>query len=409
MMVTVLVLNAGSSSQKACVYDLNPDQLPLFPPTPLWEGFIDWAHHDNLAELKITATPAPQQPRVQLTVTLPLGDRRAIVETLLKSLWQGDTAVIPGPEAIDGVGHRVVHGGQRYHQPTIIDADVKGAIAEYAAFAPLHNPANLEGIEIIEGLLPHCPQVAVFDTAFHRQLPAVAQTYPLPYHLYQEGIQRYGFHGISHGYVSERAAQLLEIPLDNLRLISCHLGNGCSLAAVHQGVCIDTTMGFTPTAGVMMGTRCGDLDPGILLYLLRQGYGETQLDQLLNRQSGLLGVSGVSSDLRQVLAAIAQGNSQAQLAYDLYIYRLRSMIASFLPALGGLDALVFTAGVGENAAGVRADVCGGLSFLGLALDMDKNQARPVEGDIAAHNSQVRVLVIHTQEDWAIARACVGHL
>ncbi|MDG2991136.1 acetate kinase [Candidatus Synechococcus calcipolaris G9] len=406
-MATVLVLNAGSSSQKACLYRLDREHLPLLPPQPLWEGFIDWGHTGDLAELKVTATPDVDQAPVEFTHTVPLGDRPTIVKILLETLWQGETAVIPDPAAIDVVGHRVVHGGDRYHQPTAIDADVKGAIAQFAAFAPLHNPANLEGIEIIEAWLPDCPQVAVFDTAFHRQLPAVAQTYALPYHLYGEGIQRYGFHGISHSYVSERARQLLGGSNQNLRLITCHLGNGCSLAAVKGGTCIDTTMGFTPTAGLMMGTRCGDVDPGILLYLLRQGYSETQLDHLLNRQSGLLGVSGVSSDLRQVLAAIAQGNPQAQLAYDLYIYRLRSMIASLLPALGGLDALVFTAGVGENAATVRVDVCTGLSFLGLQLDMDRNQKRPVKGDIGSRESQVRVLVIRTQEDWAIARASLG--
>jgi acetate kinase len=246
----------------------------------------------------------------------------------------------------------------------------------------------------------------VFDTGFHATLPDAAAIYPGPYEWVEEGIRRYGFHGISHQYCSNRAAQILDRDLASLRLITCHLGNGCSLAAIKNGRSIDTTMGFTPLDGLMMGSRSGSVDPGILIYLLRQSnYSAERLDYVLNKASGLRGISGVSSDLPQVIAAIAQGNYRAQLAWDMYVHHLRSGIGSMLPSLGGLDALVFTAGIGEKSPGIRQAACEAFSFLGLKIDPSKNQQQPIDQDIATDNSAVRVLVIRTQEDWAIAQQC----
>jgi acetate kinase len=393
----ILVLNAGSSSQKSCLYEMTAGD-PTAVPHPLWEAVVDWNLHPDHAVLKVRSQAGT------LEKTQPVQSRQAIFTDLLATLWQGETAVLQHPKDIDAVGHRVVHGGQDYTQPVRITPAVKTAIAQLACLAPAHNPANLEGIETIEHILDQAlPQVAVFDTAFHSQLPAAAAVYPGPYAWAERGIRRYGFHGISHQYCSQRASQLLN--RNDLKLIICHLGNGCSLSAVKHGRCIDTTMGFTPLDGLMMGTRSGVVDPGILLYLLRQeGYTADRLDQELNRESGLKGISGISGDMRQVMTAIAQGNPLAQLALDIYVHRLCAGIGAMLASLGGVDALVFTAGVGENSPVVRALACEAFEFLGLKLDATLNQNQPVDQDIATSDSAIRVLVIHTQEDWAIAQA-----
>jgi acetate kinase len=260
-------------------------------------------------------------------------------------------------------------------------------------------------------LAPQLPQIAVFDTAFFGSLPEVSYVYPLPYEWLEQGIRKYGFHGISHQYCADRAAQLLNRDLKDLRLISCHLGNGCSLAAIKSGVCIDTTMGFTPLDGLMMGTRCGSIDPGIILHLLREGkYTVAEIDRVLNFESGLLGVSGISHDLREIDRAIELGNPRAKLALDLYIHLLSNKISALLPELGGLDVLIFTAGVGENHAGVRAAVAEKLAFLGVRIDPVLNMS-DVDGDrdLATKGSSVRLLKIHTQEEWSIAKACWRHL
>ncbi|NEQ55423.1 MAG: acetate kinase, partial [Leptolyngbya sp. SIO3F4] len=319
------------------------------------------------------------------------------------TLWQGETRVLQTLTDIDVVGHRVVHGGQAYQTSTLITPEVKTEIARLHQLAPNHNPANLAGIELMEELLEDVPQVAVFDTAFHSQIPDIAAIYPGPYSWVKQGIRRYGFHGISHQYCSQRAAQILG--REYLRLIVCHLGNGGSLCAVNRGRSIDTTMGFTPLDGLMMGTRSGAIDPGILVYLMRQGYNADQLDLLLNKESGLKGISGISHDLRQIKQAIDAGNSRAQLARDIYLHRLKAHMGSMLMSLGGVDAVVFTAGIGEHDASIRAAVCKTMGFLGLTLDHDKNEKNPVDQDIATIDSTVRVLVIHTQEDWTIAQDC----
>ncbi|MEG4817010.1 acetate kinase [Microcoleus sp. K5-D4] len=396
----ILVLNAGSSSQKSCLYELN-DVLPDRPPQPLWEAQIDWSHREGVAQLKVETASG-----TELEEEFASDSREATITRMLETLWQGKTQVIPSLKEIDIVGHRVVHGGQDYQQSTLISPDVKEAIARLSVFAPVHNPVNLEGIEAMEKILGDVPQVAVFDTAFHAQLPPAAFVYPGPYEWLENGIRRYGFHGISHQYCARRAADILGKNLADLRLISCHLGNGCSLAAIRGGWSVDTTMGFTPVEGLMMGSRSGSIDPGIIIHLLRrEDLTSEKLDNILNRNSGLKGISGVSSDMRQIGDAIAQGNERAQLALDIYIHRLRAGIGAMLASLGGLDALIFTAGVGENSAVVRSAACEAFGFMGLKLDGEKNQQSPVDEDIAAVDSAVRILVIHTQEDWEIAREC----
>ncbi|OYQ64973.1 acetate kinase [Pseudanabaena sp. SR411] len=396
----ILVLNAGSSSQKSCLYNLE-SVLPDTPPEPIWEASIDWTHHDGFAEIKVK----PQHGKV-LEEEIAATSRPEIIAHMLETMWSGEAPVLQSPSEVDIIGHRVVHGGAEYRQSTIINDQVKEAIAKLAIFAPVHNPANLEGIIAAEKVFGNVPQVAVFDTAFHAHLSPAAYTYAIPTKYTEQGIRRYGFHGISHQYCRDRAASILNRKVEDLRLITCHLGNGCSLAAIRNGQSIDTTMGFTPLEGLVMGSRSGSIDAGILIHLLRQSdMNVEKLDRLLNRESGLLGISGISGDLRPILQAIAEDNQQAQLAFDVYVHSLRSHIGSMLASLGGLDALIFTAGVGENASAVRAAACAGFEFLGLKLDLAKNNQRLMDVDIAASDSLVRVLVIHTQEDWEIAREC----
>jgi acetate kinase len=395
----ILVLNAGSSSQKSCLYQLD-STLPDAAPEPLWEAKVDWTRHPGVAEIKIKTSDAVVEEE------LDADSRSAIISHMLDTLSHGKTQVIDDLNEIGMVGHRVVHGGEEYREATIITPEVKDAIVRLYAFAPVHNPANMEGIEATQQLLPDVPQVAVFDTAFHRQLPLSAATYPIPYEWFEQGIRRYGFHGISHQYCSQRTAQILQQDLQSLRLITCHLGNGCSLAAIQKGVSIDTTMGFTPLEGLMMGSRSGSVDPSILIYLLReQQMDADKLDEILNRQSGLKGISDISGDMRQIQSAIAQGNDRAKLAFDMYAHSLRKHIGAMLTTLGGLDALVFTGGVGENQPDLRASACEALGFMGLKLDLEKNAQSPPDEDIATPDSSVRVLIIHTQEDWAIATEC----
>ncbi|MBF2018282.1 MAG: acetate kinase [Rivularia sp. T60_A2020_040] len=397
----ILVLNAGSSTQKSCLYEINGD-IPSSPPVPLWEGKVDWSHNQGVAEIEVKKKSTGEK----LTEEIATDSQSEIMARLLNTMSAGSTKVINQLSEIDLVGHRVVHGGKEYRQSVVITQEVKQAIANLAKLAPAHNPANLAGIEAVEKLLGEVPQVAVFDTAFHRNIPDAAAIYPGPYEWAEQDIIRYGFHGISHQYCAERAADILGKNLHSLRIITCHLGNGCSLAAIKNGYSVDTTMGFTPVDGLMMGSRSGSIDPGILIYLLRQGNCTVeQLDYVLNKASGLSGISGISSDMRQIKAAISQGDERAQLALDIYIHRLRSYIGAMLASLGGLDVLVFTAGVGENSPEIRQAACEAFEFLGLKIDSSKNTNKPVDQDIATTDSAVRVLVIHTQEDWQIAREC----
>ncbi len=399
----ILVLNAGSSSHKSCLYEIE-EQIPEQPPVPVWEAQIDWQKQQNQAKLIVKTKQGKK-----LSEKLTLSSKREALSYLFNTLWQGSTQVIQSLKEIDLVGHRVVHGGQKYQSSVLITTDVKAEISRLSALAPLHNPANLEGIELMEEILGDIPQIAAFDTAFHSQIPDAAAIYPGSSDWIQQGIRRYGFHGISHRFCAQQASRILGQDLNNLRLIICHLGNGASLTAVKNGHSVDTTMGFTPVDGLMMGTRCGSIDPGIVIHLIRQGYSSAQLDQLLNRESGLKGISGVSHDWREIEQAIAQGNQQAKLARDIYLHRLKSCLGAMLMSLGGIDAIVFTAGIGEHSAWLRAKTCEALHFLGVSLDQSKNDNSPVNQDIATADSKIPVLVIHTQEDWAIAQDCWEYL
>ncbi|MFM6278196.1 MAG: acetate kinase, partial [Dolichospermum sp.] len=373
----ILVLNAGSSSQKSCLYDMTTTIPPLVP-QPLWEGKINWTQDKNQAEITVKTAIG-----TTLQETIVSDSPQVQFAYLLSTLIHGVTQVIDDLSVIDVVGHRIVHGGQEYKEAVIITEKVKQAIARLCNLAPAHNPAALAGIEALEKSLGNIPQVAVFDTGFHSTLPDAAAIYPIPYNFAEKGIRRYGFHGISHQYCAHRAAEILGQDLLSLRIITCHLGNGCSLTAIKNGCSIDTTMGFTPLDGLMMGSRSGAIDPSILIYLSRQyNYSSEELDNMLNKLSGLAGISGVSSDLRDVIAAKAQGNKRAQLAWDMYVHRLRSGIGAMLASLAGLDVLIFTAGIGENSAEIRQAACQDLAFLGLKIDLEKNQQQPVDIDIA---------------------------
>jgi acetate kinase len=394
----ILVLNSGSSSQKSSLYEIG-ETLPDDPPVPRWEGKVEW--HDEVAEAEVKgARGVVQKDQVKVSSSAEA------VEHLLGTLWDGKTRAVTSRAEIDVVGHRVVHGGPKYEEPVLLTSEVKSGIAKVSAFAPLHNRAELEGIEVIEKVLGPVPQVAVFDTGFHRRMRQAAVVYPGPYQWFESGIHRYGFHGINHQYCAARAAQLLRRDLSSLKLVTCHLGNGCSLAAIQEGHSIDTTMGFTPLEGLMMGTRSGSVDPGILTYLMRQGRLQAQeIDDVLNKESGLLGISGISGDMRKILASMKQGHSRAKLAFDIYVHRLQAGIGAMVAVLGGIDVLVFSAGVGENSTEVRDAACKQLAFLGLKLDDAANAQHPSDRDVAAPDSSVRVLIIRAQEDWAIAKEC----
>ena len=392
----VLVLNSGSSSQKSSLFDFGAS-LPDSPPAPLWEGKLEWQGERAILEVKKSGEIIQKE---ELIVTA----REKATAHLLDALTSGKARVLSNESEIAVVGHRIVNGGQEYTQPTIVTPEVKAAIQRMAVFAPLHNRVELEGIRLIEEKFGTIPQVAVFDTAFHSSLPPSAFVYPGPYEWFAQGIRRFGFHGINHQYCAERTAQLLGKSSSSLKIVSCHLGNGCSVAAIQYGKSIDTSMGFTPLDGLMMGTRSGSVDPGILTYLMRSQNlrGET-LDDLLNKKSGLLGISGISGDMRQIVSSMNQGNDRAKLAFDIFVHRLQASIGGMVAALGGLDALIFTAGIGENSAEVRQAACANFGFLGLQLDPTKNASPQSGQDISTTASAVRVLVLRAQEDWAIAR------
>jgi acetate kinase len=398
----VLVINGGSSTFKCWFHELSDGHLPSEAPKPCWEAHVEWKGGDGRADARIRAadgrTAEFTQPAGSLVDPLP----RAV-----ESLWSGSAAVIRAPQEIEAIGHRIVHGGVAHRESTRLTPEVRAAIARQAEFAPSHNRFELEAVQAIDRVLgPHVPQVAVFDTAFHATLEPAAYVYPGPYEWLERGVRRFGFHGISFQYATQRAAHILGRPPAELRLLLCHLGNGGSLAAVRAGQSVDTTMGFTPLEGLMMGTRSGSVDPGILVYLLRhQGYSPDQLDRVLNRESGLLGISGRSGDLREVQAAADDGDARAQLAFVVYMHRLVREAGAMLAVLGGLDALVFTGGIGENSPQVREGLCRQLAFAGLCLDEARNRQNPRDHDVASDDSPARILVIHAEEEWEIAREC----
>ncbi len=389
----ILVLNGGSSSFKCWFEDGEPR----------WNARADWSRDSSTADVKITRSDGASIKRT-ITASAPSG----FLQPLLEALWTGEAKVIDAPSQIDVVGHRIVHGGPKYRASVLVTPEVRAGIAEQAQFAPAHNKLQLSAIETVDRVIgTKVPQVAVFDTGFHATLAPAAYVYPGPYAWIEEGIRRYGFHGISVQYSTRRAAELLHVPANSSRLIVCHLGNGASVTAVENGKSVDTSMGFTPLEGIMMGTRSGSVDPSILVYLMRRhGYTADQLDEILNRKSGLLGVSGLSGDMREILEAIEKGNDRARLAYDIFAHRLTREIGAMLAVLGGADAIVFTGGIGENCAPLRKDVCAQLAFIGLKLDAEKNAKPHLDQNIAAAGSSIQVLVIRADEDWEIARECV---
>lgn len=333
-------------------------------------------------------------------------DHTVGLKLVFDSLIDGEFAVIDSLAQIDSVGHRVVHGGELFKEAVLVNSEVKQQIADCSELAPLHNPANLKGIMSVEALLPGVPQVAVFDTAFHQDMPEYSYLYGIPYQYYEKyKIRRYGFHGISHKYVAEQAAKLCARPLNTSKVITCHLGNGASVCGIKNGVSVDTSMGFTPVTGLMMGTRCGTLDPGILLYLEEKEHLSIKgISHLINKESGLQGISGLSSDMRDIEQAALDGIHRAKLAFDMYVYRVRKWIGSFVGVLNGIDLLVFTGGVGENSFKIRESVCKHLTFFGIKLDEHLNVGMCGQsGIISASDSSVSVAVINTNEELVIAR------
>jgi acetate kinase len=384
----ILVCNAGSSSFKFSLFGAEEEVL-------LAEGGIDWITKPTRLVFRRAGQP-------EIREELKLEKHADAAARILDDLQAGASAALQSPEDLRAVGHRVVHGGERYTSAVRITSEVKQAIEELAELAPLHNPAALDGITAVEQVLPDVPQVAAFDTAFHSTLSEAARTYPVPKKWTREWrMRRYGFHGLSHSYCAGRAAEMTG--RRDSRLIIAHLGNGASVSAVRDGVCVDTSMGFTPLEGLVMGTRSGTVDPGMLVYVLRRkGLDANALDQALNYESGLLGLSGISSDMRQILSELPH-NPDAQLAVDVYVHRLRQTVGAMAATLGGIDALVFTAGVGEGSPEIRKRVCEKLKYLGLELDPAANETSKPDADISMPASKARILVIATREDLTIMR------
>lgn len=391
--MNILVINAGSSSLKYQL--LNPKTGDL-----LAKGLCERIGIDG----KFTYKPQLPGKETLDAVDVPMPTHNEAIQAVLDALVDPRNGVVGSMREIDAVGHRVVHGGEKFAKSVVIDDEVMAAIEECNPLAPLHNPANIIGIKACRALMPGVPMVAVFDTAFHQTMPPVAYTYALPYEYYEtDKVRRYGFHGTSHKYVAQRAADMLGKPIEDLKLISCHLGNGSSVTAVDGGKSVDTSMGFTPLAGVPMGTRSGDLDAGILEYLMNKyGMSITEMLDILNKKSGVQGVSGVSSDFRDLENAHREGNERAGLAVDLFNYGVKKLIGAYAAAMGGVDAILFTAGVGENSASQRMAIASGLEFMGVKMDADANNVRGVEQVISAPDSKVKVLLIPTNEELMIA-------
>ena len=389
--MNILVINAGSSSLKYQL--LNPETQQV-----LAKGLCERIGIDG----KFTYKPEGKQAVKEADVAMPTHSEA--IQAVLNALVDPVNGVISSMKEIDAVGHRVVHGGEKFAKSVLITDEVMAAIEECNPLAPLHNPANIIGIKACQTLMPNTPMVAVFDTAFHQTMPPVAYTYALPYEYYtQDKVRRYGFHGTSHKYVVGRAAAMLGKPVEELKLISCHLGNGSSVTAIDGGKSVDTSMGFTPLAGLPMGTRSGDLDAGILEYLMnKHGYSIDEMLNILNKKSGVLGISGVSSDFRDLEDAAPKGNQRAQLALDSFSYNVKKLIGAYAAAMGGVDAIIFTAGVGENGPETRANSVSGLEYMGVKLDAEKNKVRGKEADVSADDAKVRVLVIPTNEELMIA-------
>ena len=388
----ILVINCGSSSLKYQLFDMDNEAV-------LAKGLVERIGIDG-SQIKHTKTGMDA-----VTHITPIPDHKVAIKLVLDALLDKNHGVLSSLSELSAIGHRVVHGAEEFATSVEIDAKVMDALKRCIPLAPLHNPANIMGIEAVTEALPNIPQVGVFDTAFHQTMPRHAFIYGVPYEYYEKHkIRRYGFHGTSHYFVSHRAAEMLGQPIENLKIVTCHLGNGSSITAVDGGKSVDTSMGFTPLAGVVMGTRSGDVDPALLPFIAKaENMNLDQVDALLNKKSGLLGISGLSSDLRDVESAAAKGGIRAKLAEDVLNYGVKKFIGAYAAAMGGIDVLVFTAGVGENSASTRAAVCDGLEFLGIKIDPVKNDMRGKEMEISAAGSRVHVMVIPTNEELMIAR------
>lgn len=387
----ILIVNAGSSSLKYQLIDTDNE-------TTLAKGLVE---RIGIPGSRLKQTVGMEQ----YVVEMPLKDHIEASKQMLKALTDKQHGILGSMDEIGAVGHRVVHGGERFTTSSLIDEECLAAIDENSQFAPLHNPANLMGIKACRLVMPNTPMVAVFDTSFHQTMPAKSFLYGLPMDYYKRlKVRRYGFHGTSHRYVSERAAKFLGKELRDLKIITCHLGNGSSMCAIDGGKSVDTSMGMTPLEGVLMGTRSGSVDPASLQFIMNhEGLDIDQMLEVLNKKSGLLGVSGLSSDMRDIEEAARQGNKQAQIALDLLYNGIRKYIGAYAATMGGVDVVVFTAGIGENSPILRESVLDGMGFLGMELDKEKNKLRGEERDISTPNSKVRILVIPTNEELVIAR------
>ena len=387
----VLVINAGSSSLKYQLMDTDTR-------TVLAKGLCERIGIDGRLTHKVPA----KDLKLEFEIAMPT--HAEAIQSVLDALTSAEHGVIRSMSEIDAVGHRVVHGGEKFAASARIDADVMAALEECIPLAPLHNPANITGIKACQAVMPSTPMVAVFDTAFHQTMPARSYIYALPYEYYEKDkVRRYGFHGTSHKYVAGRAAAMLGKPIEQLKIITCHLGNGSSVSAIDGGRSVDTSMGFTPLAGVPMGTRSGDLDAGILEYLMNKyGMDIKEMLNVLNKKSGVLGISGVSSDFRDLEEAAKAGNDRAQLALDSFQYSVKKLVGAYAAAMGGVDAIVFTAGVGENDAVTRMAIASGLEFMGVKMDAEANNTRGHEAVVSAADSKVKVLLIPTDEELMIA-------
>ena len=387
----VLVLNCGSSSIKYKLFDMDHKAV-------IAQGGIEKIGLKD-SFLKLTL---PNGEKKILEKDIP--EHTAGVEFILQTLTGAEYGVVKSMDEIDAVGHRMVHGGEKFSQSVLLTPEVLEAFTACNDLAPLHNPANLKGVNAISAILPHVPQVGVFDTAFHQTMPDYAYMYAVPSDLYQQyGVRRYGFHGTSHRYVSQRVCEFLGVNPEEQRIITCHIGNGGSITAIKGGKSVDTSMGLTPLEGLMMGTRSGDIDAGAVTYIMeKEGLDAAGMSGLLNKKSGVMGIFGESSDMRDLEAAVAAGNPRARLAENMYFYRIKKYIGAYAAALGGVDILVFTGGVGENQASARWGACEGLEFMGVKLDAEKNKVRGEEAIISTDDSKVKVVVIPTDEELMIA-------
>ncbi|WP_078545095.1 acetate kinase [Litchfieldia alkalitelluris] len=388
-MSKIIAINAGSSSLKFQLFEMPSEEV-------VTKGLVERIGLDN-AIFSISVNGEKQ------TEVTDIPNHSVAVKILLDKLT--NTGIIKSLDEIDGIGHRVVHGGEEFSDSVLITDEILGKLDQLTELAPLHNPANITGVKAFKEVLPNVPAVAVFDTAFHQTMPEKSFLYSLPYEYYEKyGIRKYGFHGTSHKYVSERAAELLGRPLEQLRLISCHLGNGASIAAIEGGKSIDTSMGFTPLAGVAMGTRSGNIDPSLIPYIMEKtGQTADEVLDVLNKKSGMLGVSGFSSDLRDIEAKAEEGNARAELALEVFASRIHKYIGSYAARMYGVDAIIFTAGIGENSDTIRARVLRGLEFMGIYWDPSRNQVRGEEAFINYPHSPVKVIIIPTNEEVMIAR------